>query len=995
MKKDTYISINMNQLHRGMILYAIIFLATLLPGTLFAQTGTITGTVTDEQGEPLVGVNIVVNGEQVFAVTDLDGKFSIKAAPTATLKFTYIGYTNKEEAVKGRKQLNVVMKENSELLKEVVVIGYGSMEKRAVTSSVASIKGDELNIGVGGATIATALQGKVPGLVISGTSSPNSSNGFQLRGVASVNASKGPLIVIDGIPGGDIRALNQEDIESIDVLKDASAGAIYGTRAAGGVILITTKQAKEGKITVTYTGEVSMESVRKRPEVLTSDEFIEYGLGQDFGSDTDWYSELVNNNAVSNRHVVNISGGNKDVRLYATLSTQNQKGIVIGDNRKDYSGRINGTFNLFDGKAQIITNAEYREAERDQRNSAGLFNMALWLNPTIPLYNPEIPSEYNVNGYGIAGTDFNPVADVMLRTNNGKDTWLLSNATLKINLTDELSVQGTIGYQKSQWQLYKYVDAKHKESLSGGYRGSAHHKFSKDERLSAEAYATYNTMINDDHHINAVAGYSFWQADGESFNMTNYDFPVNGVGPWDMSSGTYITIGKGAMDSAKDPRERLLSFFGRINYSYLDRYMATASFRREGSSKFGTNNRWGDFWAISAGWRISEEEFLKDLKFINDLKLRLGYGVTGNNGFGNGYTTRMYKADASMWPTNGSWSYTYGSIRNINPDLKWEQKAEFNVGLDFSVLDNRLYGKFDWYVRNVSDMLYSVNAPQPPMVHETIMKNIGNLQNKGWEFEIGGDIVRTKDFNYTSSMRFSKNKTKLKNIGLGDKEFIDQVKFPSPGQPGYGARMQNNMEIGQFFVYKHAGIDDNGKWLIYDKDNNVVPATNETLVTENKRFMGNAIPKLTIAWDHNFRYKNWDLGISLRSWIDFDIYSQIHMYYGLQTNTQNNVLKSAYGKNKNIHDEKILSDYFLEDGTFLKIDAVTLGYRLNMKKYNKYVDNIRLYLTARDLAVFTKYSGPNPEVNINGLNPGFEYIKETDSMYPQTMRFTLGAQITF
>lgn len=181
-------------------------------------------------------------------------------------------------------------------------------------------------------------------------------------------------------------------------------------------------------------------------------------------------------------------------------------------------------------------------------------------------------------------------------------------------------------------------------------------------------------MINDDHHINAVAGYSFWQADGESFNMTNYDFPVNGVGPWDMSSGTYITIGKGAMDSAKDPRERLLSFFGRINYSYLDRYMATASFRREGSSKFGTNNRWGDFWAISAGWRISEEEFLKDLKFINDLKLRLGYGVTGNNGFGNGYTTRMYKADASMWPTNGSWSYTYGSIRNINPDLKWEQK---------------------------------------------------------------------------------------------------------------------------------------------------------------------------------------------------------------------------------------------------------------------------------------------------------------------------------
>jgi TonB-linked SusC/RagA family outer membrane protein len=973
------------------VYFTIIFSSDIL----FAQSSNISGVVIDEQGQPLIGVNIAVVGEHTFAITDLNGNFSIKTSPTSILKFTYIGFADREEAVNGRSMLKVIMKEDSKLLNEVVIIGYGSMEKRAVTSSITTVKADELNVGVGGATIATALQGKIPGLVISGTSSPNSTNALQLRGIASINASKGPLVVIDGIPGGDIRSLNQEDIESIDVLKDASAGAIYGTRAAGGVILITTKQAKEGKMTVTYTGEVSMETVRKRPEVLTSDEFIEYGLGEDFGSDTDWYSELINNNAISNRHVLSISGGSEAVRLYATLSTQNQKGIVIGDNRKDYSGRINGTFKLFKGKAEIITNAEYREASRDKRNSAGLFNMALWLNPTIPLYDPENPSEYNVQGYGISGTDFNPIADVMLRTNNLKDSWLLSNATLKLNLTNELSIQGTIGYQKAQCQTYSYVDAKHKESISSGYRGSAQHKFSKDENFSAEAFATYNAMIDEKHHLNAVAGYSFWEANGEAFNMENYDFPVNGVGPWDMSSGTYISMGKAGMDSAKDPRERLLSFFGRINYSYLDRYIITTSFRREGSSKFGKNNRWGNFWAISGGWRISEEKIMQNLDFLNDLKLRLGYGITGNNGFGNGYTTRMYKADGSMWPINNSWSYAYGSVRNVNPDLKWEQKAELNIGIDFSFFRNRLYGKFDWYVRNVSDMLYNINAPQPPMVHETIMKNIGNLQNKGWEFELGGDVVQSKNFTYSSVMRLSRNTTRLKNIGLGDSEYIDQVKFPSPGQPGYGARMQNNMEIGQFFVYKHAGIDENGKWLIYDKNNNVVSANNETLVADNKRFIGNAIPKLMLAWEHNLNYKNWDLGISLRSWIDFDIYSQIDMYYGLQTSNQNNVLKSAYTKNKDIHDEKILSDYFLSDGTFLKIDAVTLGYKLDLKKYNKYIDNVRFYLTARDLAVFTKYDGPNPEVNINGLNPGFEYIKDTDSMYPQTMRFTFGTQITF
>ena len=438
-------------------------------------------------------------------------------------------------------------------------------------------------------------------------------------------------------------------------------------------------------MTANYTGEFSFETVRKYPELLSSSEYIEYGLGEDYGADTDWYKELTNDAPFSQRHTVSIAGGTEVAQVYTSFMAQNQKGMVIGDNRKDYSGRVNARFNLFDGVVEVRANAQFREAERDNRNSSGIFKMAFGLNPTIPLYDPANPSKYNVVGNGISGTTFNPVADIMLRTKNGKDQWLLADATVKINLMKGLSLQGTVGIDKRQYQEYTYVSHDHKESIDNSRRGGASHKFSKDNRVSVEAYANYHRVFREDHTLDVVAGYSFWQAGGEDFSMSNYDFPVDGVGPWDMGVGSYLTDGRASMDSNKDPRERLLSMFGRANYSYKDRYMATVSFRREGSSKFGVNNRWGNFWAVSGGWRLSNEAFMRDVGWISDLKVRLGYGVTGNNGFGNGYTTRMYKAN-DMWPTNGVWQPGYGSIRNINPDLKWEEKSELNFGLDFSLL---------------------------------------------------------------------------------------------------------------------------------------------------------------------------------------------------------------------------------------------------------------------------------------------------------------------
>ena len=955
---------------------------------------TVKGVITDSSGEPLVGATIAVPGTTTGTTADIDGKFTLKVEDDQTIQVTSVGFQTVKLKIGKNREFNIVMKDDMQTLKDVVVVGYGTMEKKRVTSSITSIKGDNLVTGLGGSTIATALQGKVTGLTISGSSSPNSSNGYQLRGVASVNAGRGPLVVIDGVPGGDLRMINQEDVASIDVLKDASAGAIYGTRAAGGVILVTTKHAQEGKVKATYTTELSTETIRKSLDILSSRDYLEYGLGQDYGYDTDWYKQLVNENQLSQRHVLSVSGGSKSLQVYTSLVYQDLKGIVIGDGRKDYSGRMNAKYKMFDGKVELTVNAQYREANRDTRMGSSSAQQAITLNPTIPVMNPNDPRQYNVNTIGVGGTTWNPVADIKLKDYKGIDKWLQADATLKINLMEGLSVQSTFGVDNRQWQEYSYYHQNHLSMITANKRGRAYHYFSKTENRNVEAYASYMHDFNNLHRVDAVMGWSFYQTGGESFDMTNGNFTVDGIGGWDMSAGTDLSDGLASMSSYKKPRERLMSFFARGNYSYDDKYMATLSFRREGSSRFGANHRWGNFWAISGGWRISKEKFMKDITWINDLKLRAGYGVTGNNDFGSGYTVRTYKSN-DMWPTYGIWQPGYGSTRNINPDLKWEEKKEFDVGIDFSILHNRISGKFDYYVRKVDDMLFEVPAPQPPMVFSTIMKNAGTLTNRGWEFEITGQIIKSRNLNYSSTLRLSHNTSKIDNLG-DTNSYLYGGAFPQ--SMGYATKLVNGSKVGQFWLFKYAGLDSNGKWLIYDKDNNVVPVSSGTasnLTDANKHYVGNAIPKLILSMDHSLSYRNFDLGLSLRSWIGYDVFSQLNLYHGLKSSSQDNLLKIAFTDNKNINDTRILTDYFLNNATFLKIDALTLGYTLDTSKWQKYLSTARVYLTVRDLARFTKYPGYNPEVNINGLEPGFEYIRSTSSMYPQTIHWTLGVQLSF
>ncbi len=942
------------------------------------------GVVIGNDGQPVIGATVKQRGSDNATVTDINGQFVLDVPSGAMLEFAYVGAVTKE--LKAGTNMSVKLADDVQMLNDIVVVGYGTLQRREVTSSITSISSKDLLPGQGGATVASLLKGKISGMTINETSSPNAGISMQLRGVTSINASSAPLVVIDGIPGGDIRSLSQEDIRSIDVLKDASAGAIYGTRAAGGVILITTRKASEGPIRLSYTGEMSTEQAVRKPEILNRNDFLRFGLGDDYGADTNWYNALLNEGALSHRHVVNLSGGTHTAQIYATFLAQKQKGIAIGDDRTDYSGRINSHLSLLDNLLEVTLHTEYREAHRHETSRSSYFNMALKMNPTIPAYDSTSDTGYNV----LTGGDdwYNPLAEVKLKQDANIDKWIQADATLKVNLPYGLFAQGTFGWETRDYQATHYTSAQHRLSLNNNYSGNAYHGYSKTVSTSFEPTVNFIHTYAGRHNVKAVAGYSFWQSNSENFNMRNYNFPVDGVGPWDMGSGTYLTDGKASMYSHKYPRERLIAFFGRANYSYDDKYMLTASLRHEGSSKFGHNHKWGNFWAVSGGWRISKENFMRNLTFIDDLKLRLGYGITGNNNFTSSATTLMYSSN-SLWPYNDNWLVSYGPANNVNYDLHWEQTAELNLGLDYSLLHNRLYGKVDVYSKKVSGMLYNITVPNPPAIYDNTTMNYGDLKTTGWEIEIGGVPLKTKDFSWTTSMRLSHFSSKITSL-WGNKTYQDRVYFPAPGTNGSGGRIEEGTKIGSYFIWKYAGLTNDGRWLLYDRNENIILSSQKTY--DDKRYIGNAIPRLIVSWDHTFTYRNLSLGINLRSWLDFDVFNTINMYYGLSEVEGQNVLRSAFIENRHIKEVKQLCDYWLEDGSFLKIDAISLGYTLNMKKWQKYIDHIDIYCTCRNVACFTKYSGLNPEVNINGLDPGYEWF---NNIYPETRRYTLGMKITF
>jgi TonB-linked SusC/RagA family outer membrane protein len=959
------------------------------------QQRTIKGKVTSANGAtPMIGASIKIKGMQGGTSTNQDGLFELALPqPQVTLIISSIGYITKEVTVTDQQNLNVQLQEDANNLDEVVVVGYGSLDKRELTSVVSSIKQRDMVAGTVSPLL--AIQGKVPGLNISSNngSDPNANVSIQLRGVNSVKASQGPLVVIDGVPGGDINSVAKEDIESINVLRDASAAAIYGTRASGGVILVTTKRPQIGKAAVNFTSEYFIESVRKRPELLSAEEYLAHGLGQDNGARTDWYDVITNKNPFSHRQLVNVSGGSENANVYTTFFKRDAKGISIGSQRGEIGGRVNSNFKFFDGRAELSTNFSYNQVDaefpgngapadfRDENNS--LYNIAIGLDPTISPYDPSDPTGYNVltGGYNT----WNPLAEVMLRKKQNQYRYLLANATLKVNLTKDLYTTAMVGIKNNSEHPTFFRSSQHRVSREQNVDGYAKQEYKRWQDRIVEWTLNYSKRF-ENHQISAVAGYSYQDFNGQGFWAENSNFPVDGLEEHDMGSGTWLADGRAGLGSWKDPWVKLAAFFGRVNYSFKDRYIVTANLRREGSSKFTPGNRWGTFPGVSAGWRLSQEPFMRKFAFIDDIKIRAGYGETGNEGFGAEVSSRMYSAD-TWWPFAGNWNRTFGVKHNQNPGIRWEIKKEYNVGMDFTILNNKLSGRFDYYKRVIDNLIYEISVSQPPAIHDKTTMNVGSMENQGFEFELNYNVVNKNDWTYTTSIVASHNKSNLRTL-WGSQTFMDSKDFPSPGSPGTAVRLYPGEAIGQFYIWQFAGFTDDGQWLLYNKNNEVIPASDKKL--EDKRFIGNGIPKLQLSWNHSISYKNWDASVYLRSWLGYDVFNMMRMYNGIANVTGRNVLKSAYDELANVKGEKQLSDYWLENGNFLKVDAISLGYTFN-KNWIGPFKNIRVYATGRDLFVFTKYSGLDPEVNINGLEPGFENL----DVYPRTRTFMFGLQASF
>ena len=951
------------------------------------QQKSVSGKVTDTTGASLPGVSVVIKGTTSGVITDMDGKFTLsKVTSDGILIFSFVGMKTQEIPVADKNTINVTMVEEAIGIDEVVAIGYGSMEKKQVTSSISSLAIKDLPLGVGGSSIATALQGKIGGLVMSGNSSPNSGNTFQLRGMASINTSRTPLIVIDGMPGGDIRTLVQEDIQSIDVLKDASAGAIYGTRATGGVILITTKQAKSGALKMSLTSEVLFKKSFGKPDMLSAADYVAtYGAAKNNdGYNTDWWDEAMSDNPTSNRHVFTLQGGSDAARMYATVMYDDNRGVLRGDTRKDYSGRINGDFKVLDGWLDISSHLSYRQALRNQNKPS--VEGVLRANPTQSVYDPTSTTGWNVITQG-DGTEMNNIAEAALTTDEGMDKWFRPDVELKVNIKPikGLSYRQSGAYENRQWERHFYRSMFSREEIKAGRKGWAQMDFSKTELLNTDGYLSYVNGFGD-HSLNVVAGYSYFEQNNDGFSAANGNFTNDLVKYWNLGEGTRLTEGLASMSSSKGITQKLMAYFARASYSYKDTYMATASVRREGSSKFAVNNRWGNFWAASAGWRISNENFLKYVSWVNDLKLRVAYGVTGNEGFSADYAARKYGSDTRWLLPDGTWAMSYGATTNLNKELGWEEKHEWNVGLDYSLFKNRVYGKFDLYRRAIKGLIYSVEVPQPPNTQSSMYKNIGTMENKGWEFEIGGDVVRSGNWHYSTSLNLSHNKTFIGSL-WGDQTYINGASVNNWVE--YAHRIEENVEVGSYFMYRYAGVSE-GRFQIYNKDNNVIFSDEGSV--DDRVYQKSYIPTLIAGWSHNLSYKKWDFNMTLTSWIDYDIYNAIELEYGLRNVVQGNMLYDAINKNGHITGRPSPSDYFLYDATFLKIQNLSLGYTLPMKKYTNLMENIRFYFTGNNLYTFTKYPGLNPEIDITGWDAG---IEKKGDIYPQTRTFTFGAQFNF
>lgn len=961
--------------------------------------------VSQSDGEPLIGASVVVKGKTgKGTVTDVDGRFVLAGIEAnAILDVRYVGYTPAEIKVNGQPELRIELAEDSEVLSEVVVIGYGTMDKKELTSAISHVSEKDF-LKASSVDPSMMIQGKVPGVSITntGVGDPNNQASIQIRGVSSRSAGLGPLIVIDGVAGGNLTNINPNDIASFDILKDGAASAIYGTRGSNGVILITTKKGeRDGQVHTVYTGNVTANVASHELKMLDADMYRVYRAGQyngnDLGGNDDWLG-AVTRTGWTHQHTLTINGGNERTNYRATIDFKNAEGIDRYSNREEYGARASVNHTTKGGLFTFNVNVAPRIINR-KIASWDVFRNALEINPTTPIMDEENPGRYTAIIGQAAG--YNPV-ELLEKEDNTAETKLLDwDGTVKLNLLPLLFKEGEGGNQTLSTQLtfaghessnfnYWFRPSTSTQAIVQGYDGEGSRSYNKSSQQILEWLANYSGRFGD-HNVRLMLGYSYQYIKNSGMSAENKDFANDGLGSDNLGNGQWaLEEGNAGVGSYKND-SKLIAFFGRISYDYMGKYLLTASLRREGSSKFGNNNKWGSFPAVSLGWRISEEKFMEGTtSWLNELKIRGDYGETGNQDF-DSYRSLATMQGFGYVYYQGRWIQVWGPARNVNSDLKWEKAKNWNVGIDFSLFDHKLSGSINYYNRRQQDLLGDYNVPVPPYLHGTTFVNVGTMKNSGVEIDLTYNPIRTKDWDLSFSFIGATCDNKFVSFSNGQyvgQDYYDVCGTSDPYPMHNLQRIEVGQRIGNFYMYKYAGIDDAGNFVVYNKKGEMIPASEAK--DEDKRIVGNGLPKFTASLTGNLRWRNWDLSVFFRGAFGYDIFNTQDFYYGTQGFT-GNVLQKAYTKNNDIKGQQVVSDYYLEKGDYVKLDMVSIGYTWKVKA--RFLDEVRVDFTARNLATFTRYSGIDPaSVQVNGLEPG---ATGSRTYYPACRQFMLGLRLNF
>ena len=905
----------------------------------------VKGIVTTTDGTPLAGVTVIVGEGPAGTTTDVDGRFELPGVtPGEQLTFSFVGMQSRTAAASAE-PMHVKLLEDAIAVKEVVAIGYSTIRKEELTSSVTRVDASDFNGGVTTSPI-NLISGKVPGLTIRNTSGtdPNAAPELQLRGVGSIRAGSTPLIIIDGVYSSmnDLQALNAQDIASFNVLKDASSAAIYGTRGSNGVIIIETKSAEVGRANIEYTSYYYTEHVARKLDMMSADQYLDYlerhgqsTANNDYGFSTDWTDELLRSN-FSYYQGVSFSTSGKNSSLRASVSYRDSKGMVLRTGNEQLTGRINFRQDFFNRILTIEGTASGADTKM-QYTDYGAFMQAMVYHPTAPVYKAD-GSFFEYDGVG----PYNPVAMLSQVDNRGERFNYTGNISATLRPVDGLKIVASASTNNENYESSKYVSRDSRYSELGNYDGSAEINDYFYKTNTFEAYADYS-WTNNLHSVGVMAGYSYSQTKRTWSNAMNAGFLTDALGPNNIGNGTWLEDGRASMGRGED-ESKLIAFFGRVNYSYKGRYLFNASLRREGSTRFGENNKWGWFPAVSAAWRISEEPFMQGVKAVDNLKLRFGFGITGNQDIPLYSSISKYN-DLGYAYINGSWQKVYGPTTNPNPDLRWEKNTEYNVGFDIGLWDSRLTASVDYYYRKTTDLLDWYDAQVPSSIYDTIFTNVGTLTNQGVEVALGWDAIRRDNLSWHLDGSFSYNVNELVSLS-NDTYKANHIPYNTLSSPANGQTtyiFEAGYPIGTFYGLKYKGFNSAGKWVFEDYNDD------GAYTEDDYTYLGCGLPKWNFSLSSTFAWKNLDFSFLFRGAADFMVLNTERVYYENSVSLPFNLLESAI--DSPLNDSAVFSDYYLEKGNYLKLDNITLGYTFHFPKLS-WLEHIRIYATATIIFIY-------------------------------------------